>query len=339
MNQNTYQKMCDFAGVQSDGQDVLGKLLYYSLSSLLVEKTDLSDICDSIGFPYEPTRRAATADAFRSATGEIEEREVVKETGGPSIFKVYCRDNKSPKGMISRELVKETVGEHTNQYKKLANLSLDRQSGAFSYDNLAFDPHVDPLPLCLNAQEQFELYQRCIGRRQVETMLDNYLDSMRAVKVINRGKMFFIPRDQMDRIGLFEDFIELLEQHNRSTKARRLPLDSNSMFVVDDAKQRSKMAAAFYRSVRREIETYQEKVSDLIRKGTQSVAVMDRWVQRIQGLEEKKRLYEDVLRQELNELDDEFTGLRYLSDELLIRSRGLRASKKQSVRLPQSQAA
>lgn len=53
----------------------------------------------------------------------------------------------------------------------------------FSYDNLVSDSHVDPLPYCLGAQKLFEFYQNCVGRRQIETLLENYVDSMQAVKI------------------------------------------------------------------------------------------------------------------------------------------------------------
>jgi DNA integrity scanning protein DisA with diadenylate cyclase activity len=99
------------------------------------------------------------------------------------------------------------------------------------------------------------------------------------------------------------------------------------MYVVDDAKQREKMASAFYRSVRREIDEYAERANHLIQTGSQSAAIMERWAMRIQGLEKKKHEFEDVLRRELNELDDEFRSLGTLADELTIRARGLRVRK------------
>ena len=163
MEQKTL-KIQDFAAVQKNGNGVLGKVLYYSLSSILIDKEKFSELCQSVGFPYQPTRRTALAEAFRSATGDIYERMVLKTDSGPQVFKVYCRDNKAPGGVISRELIKETVHEDANEYKKLANL------------------HVDPLPYCLEAQRLFDLYQNCIGRRQPETLLENYVDSMQAVK-------------------------------------------------------------------------------------------------------------------------------------------------------------
>lgn len=127
MEQKVYQ-IQDFAAVQKDGNGVLGKVLYYSLSNLLIDREKFGELCDSAGFPYQPTRRTAKADAFRSATGDIYERLVLKTDAGPQIFKVYCRDNKAPGGVISRELVKETVREDTNEYKKLANISFTKEA-------------------------------------------------------------------------------------------------------------------------------------------------------------------------------------------------------------------
>ena len=161
----------------------------------------------------------------------------------------------------------------------------------------------------------------------METLLENYVDSMQAVKIA-RGRMYFIPRDYMAKIALFEDFIGLLEQHNQYTRPGRAPLDSNSMFVVDDAKQRDKMAGAFYRSTRRELTEYEERATRLIQNNSQSAAILERMALAIQGLEQKKSYYEDILKQELHELDGQFTSLRYLAGELRIRAAGVRSGRK-----------
>lgn len=318
----------DFAAVSRNGGEVLGKVLYYSLSSILIDRDELAKLCDAVDFPGGRSDRTAFADAFRSATGDIYERRVIKTDNGPQVFKVYCRDNKGTNGsVVSRELVKETIHENTNEYRKLANITFNKNSKIFSYDNLAPDSHIDPLPFCLEAERLFELYQHCAGRRQIETLLENYVDSMRAVK-IGRGHLFFVPRDFMPRLQVFEDFVELLEEHNQLNRPNRDPLAVNSIFVVDDDKQRRKMAAAFYRSVRREIAEYEERITHLIQNGSQSAKIMDRWILRIQALEEKKHNYEDILKRELTDLDDEFTSLRYLSDELRIRAAGLRSQSR-----------
>ena len=43
MEQKTYQFQ-DFAAVHQDGQGVLGKILYYSLSNILIDKEKMIDL-------------------------------------------------------------------------------------------------------------------------------------------------------------------------------------------------------------------------------------------------------------------------------------------------------
>ena len=47
---------------------------------------------------------------------------------------------------------------------------------------------------------------------------------------------------------------------------------------------------------------------------------MERWVLKVRGLEERKRHYEEILRRELNGLDEEFSTLKLLSQELQVRA-------------------
>ena len=87
-----------FIAVNDDGEGVLGKILYYTLSSVLIDKDILAQICEDIGFPYPGGRRLALADAFRSATGDIYDAKTAQGANGSEIFKIYCRDNQSEKG-------------------------------------------------------------------------------------------------------------------------------------------------------------------------------------------------------------------------------------------------
>ena len=129
--------MQDFiVAAQADETQVLGKFLYFSLANLLVEKKALSQLCDDMGIFYSGGERLSVADAFRSATGDIRERIPVTEGGQTNIYLAYCRDNKRTSNILSRELVKETLNQNTNQYEKLANITYDRADGVFRCDNL-----------------------------------------------------------------------------------------------------------------------------------------------------------------------------------------------------------
>ena len=104
-------------------------------------------------------------------------------------------------------------------------------------------------------------------------------------------------------------------------------LSVNSFYIIDDAKQRDKMTEEFYSAVKKEIALYQEKADYLIQSGNRSPAIMERWINKIATLEQKKQHYEEILRRELDGLDDEFETLRLLSQELSVRANGLRFRK------------
>ena len=300
-----------------------GNAAYFSLANLLVDKDELSSLCESMGIPYTGSTRLSLGDAFRSATGDIRERVPVTVDGETNIYLAYCRDNKRTAGVFSRELVKETLNRETNRYEKLANISCGKSDGMFRCDNLVLDDAVDVQGCCRKAEELFELYQRCANRKQIETICVNFLRGMEATKLSVTGHMYFVPRTFMERVDIFEDFITLLSGLNK----KQTPLVVNSFYIIDDAKQRDKMTEEFYLAVKKEIAAYQEKCDYLIKSSSQSPAVMERWVLKVQALEEKKRHYEGVLQRELDGLDDEFSVLKLLSQELQVRARSIRSQR------------
>jgi hypothetical protein len=127
----------------------------------------------------------------------------------------------------------------------------------------------------------------------------------------------------MHKLTVFEDFIAELNANNR----RGGGLTVNSMFVIDDEKQREKMTAEFYNATRKEIELYTEKLENIIAANSQSAAVMERWVTKIDGLDEKKRHYEELLKHELDDLDGQYGQLKFLANELSLRAKGIRMAK------------
>lgn len=316
---NNITKMSDLMAVNSDNAQVLGKFVYFSLSNILIYRDRLAEICTAMGLENISAPRPSDANAFRSATSDIKGR-VVDDM---QIYRVFCRDNERQGEIISRELVKETVDATTNQYHKLANLSLDTELGIFSYDNIAYDPVVNPYPYCERAQDLFEKYKVCVGRKQIETLTGNFLDRMQALKISIHGRLYFVPRSHMHEVTLFEDFIEALNSHNQHDA----PLVVNSMYVMDDDKQRQEMAAEFYNNVRKEIEEYQERAQHLIATGSQSPAIMNRWILKIDALEQKKGEYEKILSRKLDELNEEFTVLRTFAQELAARARTIEMKK------------
>lgn len=306
-------------------EEILGKYMYYSFPKMIVKAEKISDICRQIGFPIAVCDTPSVTDAFRSATGGIYDR--VEEIIGDEtkICKIYCRDNKRVEAdMLSRELIEETLYQSTNTYRKLANITLDKQSGEMVLSDVDDSFDRDIHGYFEKAEMLFRLYRDCVGNRSIETMAAKYVDGMHAIGISARGHHFFIPKAYMHKISLLEDFLELVAKENLFTYADGRDakyISVNSMYVADDAKQRSKMAREFYQDMGREIEEYQRRITKLIQNGNSSQRILDRWELKFQRLESKKREYEEILKQDLSGVDEEFTMLRDMCDRFKMQVR------------------
>lgn len=308
-----------------DGQleEILGKYMYYSLPKLMVRVDKVKEICTQTGFPVAVNDHISITDAFRSATGALHDR-ITELYGGENLVrKIYCRDNQRVQNdVLSRELVQETLFRNTNEYRKLANITLDKTTGEIILSDVSDSGSVDVYGYFAQAERLFELYQQCIGNRSIETMAEHYIRSMHAIGISARGHHYFIPKAYMHQIALFEDFMELLGAENLFTYADNRDakyISINSMYVADDAKQRGKMAREFCQSMNREIEECQKYMTRLIQSASASPKVLDRWMLKLQTMETRKNEYERILKQNLSGIDENFTALRDLCEQFEFR--------------------
>ena len=149
-----------------DKTSVLGKFLYFSLANILVEKEALAQLCEDLNIPYSGSKRISVSDAFRSATGDIKDRITVKSPGAHHIYAVYCRDNAHTEDVCSRELVKETLNQRTNQYEKLANIGQIP-----NLEKLVATIRSREISACLVLQAQSQL--KAIYKDNADTIIGN----------------------------------------------------------------------------------------------------------------------------------------------------------------------
>jgi len=310
-------KLNDYIAVTQDTEGILGKILYYSVSNILIDRVEFQRIGSDFGLAKTKPARESAADAFSKATTALYERVTVKNGSTPTIFRVYCRNNKrTAKDSVSRELVKEEPCESTNSYTKLMNIEFDKANETISFRNKEYDCDIDVDKYADETLRLYGLYRTCYNSSHVETVLEDLLHSMQANKISIRGRIFFVPKQNLGLVSLFEDYISAIASKNSNVG----DVICNSMFVVDDEKQRLKMKEEFYANYKRDIEEYQERIQNFIANGGTSEAVIARWLKRIGDLKEKKAAYEDILRQELNDLEGDFDVLNVQAQELAIRS-------------------
>ena len=301
---------------KSDG--IIGKFFYYSTSNILIPKDKFIDIGQAFGLPkYKPAKESKSS-AYRCATTAIKDRVTVKDGNGRTqVYRIYCRDNKKEDAkLIMRELVKETLNSRTNEYTKLANICFDKQNEQIFIENEAYDADVDVRGYCKQAQDLYDRYCNCYTTDQVDSIVDDILQRVQANKISIHGNLFFIPKQFLALLNLLEDYIAAISEYNLNPGL----VMSNSMFVVDDERQRQKMTDEFYANYKRDIQFYQERVQHFIDSGCESKAVIKRWLDKINALQQKKKTYEEVLKRQLDDLNNDYAMLQMQSQELAVRS-------------------
>ena len=158
------------------------------------------------------------------------------------------------------------------------------------------------------------------SRNPIETIVDSFVAEMDAVKISVHGKMFFVPRHKMSMVDILEDFIEELNGNNLNKSTQ---ITANSIFVINDEKQRQKMEDEFYTTVRKELEMCQERLQHFIQTKSESKVVIGKWLEKIESLKNKKHQYEQLFRKELNRLSDDFDVIQLQSQELQLRLKKL----------------
>lgn len=312
------KNMESLMAVHQNSEGIIGKFFYYSTSSILIPKTKFIEIGQAYGLPKFKPAKESRASAYRCATTALKDRVTVKGSDGTShIYRIYCRDNKKEDAKyITRELVKETLNSRTNEYKKLANICFDKDNEIVIVENEVYDSDVDVRDYCLKAEELYERYCNCYTSDQVDSVIDDMLCRMQANSISIKGNLFFIPKQYLSLLNLLEDYIESLSKENLNTNL----VHSNSMFVVDDERQRQKMTDEFYANYKRDIEFYQERIQHFIDNGCDSQAVIQRWMQKINSLQMKKQTYEEILQRQLDDLNSDYAMLQMQGQELAVRN-------------------
>ena len=79
----------------------------------------------------------------------------------------------------------------------------------------------------------------------MESVIQDQLDRMQANKISIHGNLYFIPNPHLSQMNLLEDYIDAISKYNLNDGL----VMSNSMFVVDDERQRQKMTDVYKRQL------------------------------------------------------------------------------------------
>ena len=292
--------------------ELLGKIIYFSLSNLFIDRENLSALCGEYEIPYTNGGRVSGTDAFRSATSSVSGRTVVEVDGQKLICRVFFRENRRAATQISKELVLEVPGHDSNHYIKLANLCFDQDKQTVSRDNIMDDSCVDVQAYCTLAAERFERYKRCASRKKIETICTNSMYRMQATKMGSTAHIYFVPWTRVKEVDRFVDFIRALRRYSENGAT----LEIYSLPLLKNDEMQSLVSAAFCECMQKELQDCMDRLQYLLDSNSRSMIIMERWKGRIRSLERKRNDYESLLQTKMSSLDAAFDQLKGLHREL-----------------------
>ncbi len=194
---------------ENEEMDLLGYLTWYSVGKQLVEAKELEIKLKDAGLDSawmpKPIR---SADAFRRATKEIEQR---KATSNPSVFEnILIREVYSDKELIQRNMVIETVDQHGKR------LSYDSKAGIITLDKknnrLTFTVENSMAQeLSQEVERKFVIYRSHYAAQQVRVMVNSIMQSLAPTPVRKNGGIYFVPDSKSMELAKLVQFISSLD--------------------------------------------------------------------------------------------------------------------------------
>lgn len=292
--------------------ELLGKIIYFNLSNIFIDREILSTLCGEYEIPYTNGGRVSGTDAFRSATSSVSDRVAVEVEGQQLICRVFFRENRRSATQLSKELVLEIPGHDSNHYIKLANLCFNQENQTVRNDNIVDAPCVDVQAYCALATERFERYKRCASRKKIETICTNYLHQIQATKLGSTAHIYFVPWTRAKEVERFVGFVRALRRNNEDGAA----FEIYSFPLLKNDEMQRLISAAFCECLLKELQDCTNRVRYLIDSDSRSPVIMERWKRKIEYLERKRKEYEELLHTKMGSLDSAFDQLNALSKEL-----------------------
>jgi len=196
------------AAVQSSvGVSIIGHLVWYSLSEMLITREELRQKMANAGLdekwmPHE----IRLPDAFRRATNDKYRRRVSEGIVENYLFREVVSDDR----VVQRNIVCEMVdqkGRRLAYDPAAATLVLDRTSASVAVSA------ASPLAaeLAREAVAKFDIYRRNYGSQTIRSVLANVLKSMAPTPVRPSGGVYFVPAQFADRLEALIRFVHSLD--------------------------------------------------------------------------------------------------------------------------------
>lgn len=268
----------------------LGHLTWYSVGKQLIQTKDLEIKLINAGLDkvWMP-KSIRSADAFRRATKEIEQR---KATSNPSVFEnILIREVFSDKETVQRNIVIETVdqnGKRLSYDPKAGIVTLDKKNNTITF----VAERAITMELCQEAEKKFDVYKNHYSAQQVRVMVGSILQSLAPTPVRKNGGIYFVPSTMNKELSKLVQFISSLE----NSEGYKIPVVDN----LDNRHMVNKKLTEHLESVLKDCRN-----SSHLKKGQVKVLIDE-----ANGIIKNYRNYKSILKDESVQMEETILTIR-----------------------------
>ncbi len=280
-----------------DDDNLLGQLLWYSMSEVRVPHADAVTLMNAQGILSVPLP-PKDGDVFKRVCSGV--KRVKVPTDDPEVFENYRMVEFKDDTTITRRVIRERVN---SAGKKLSvderfDIDFNRDTAFVKIRPIAVDyGHYDDVSIGDQVKADYDTWKGCLNAYGLRQWLRGKVMGLGATMVRPGGGVYFVQQDRVSRLAALEAFGLSLQPYcvdqNGAVEFHSLPL-------VDDRKQRDMIQKAFEAETVGAIDEVMVKIQEL--KGGKRKVSTERYaalVTQYQDLVAKTEDYENLLENKL----------------------------------------
>ncbi len=227
----------DLRAVNNGGGDFIGRLLWFSVSDMKVDRDTLEDLFSQAGIDHKYLPKGISPrDALRRATKEIE---VKREPNGQKgvYTNLLVREVTCDKERLVRQVVRETVDSDNTRlgYDVIASVVLEGQDyPALNVQGMGISLHPKEQRLIDSVYDRFSDAIDYYNGKNVRDIVKKVLFDCNPVSVRPSGGVYFVPEDYSNVVEGLKEFTNALGPYSTTGENTKM----YSVPVIDTAEQR-----------------------------------------------------------------------------------------------------
>ena len=286
---------------QIDQDNLLGRLVWYSLSEMRVPHADFLKMLEEAGIGATPPRKPSDADVFRRVCSNVKRQRI--PTKDPDVFENYRMVEFKDSYTITRRVVRERVNNAGRKlgFVEVLDITFNRDTSDLVF-KLLVPPRVAGAVVKEIETEVTDTYYEwrgCLNAQAIREWMRNHLMGIGATMVRPGGGVYFVREAHLPVVEGYEAIGDVL--NDMRTEIDHGRVEFHSLPLIDDRKQREMVQRAYEAETVDAVDRLLVEITKLSKSGKdissdRYTALLDEY----QSLMARTTDYEDLLQEKLD---------------------------------------